>query len=135
MSKKQQAERGTRRGRPKMRSTVEHIEPDITVIKLFGDLDAAEMSATRELLLGEVVLPNRAVLVDLSEVPFIDSSGISLLVSANREAETSSGHLALVAPTDAVREVLELERTAPALRIADDVGDAVLEWTQEVSTP
>ena len=117
-----------------MRSTVEHIEPDITVIKLLGELDVSQALEVRETVLPEVVLPDRAVLVDLSEVPFIDSSGISLLVGANREAEASSSHFVVVAPSDACRYVLELTRTDRILRIAEDVGSAVSDWTQEVSS-
>ena len=50
------------------------------------------------------------LLVDLSEVRFIDSSGLGALVSGFKNAVTSKGHLALSGFQDQVRSMFELTR-------------------------
>ena len=66
------------------------VEPGPTaVVRPHGDVDANCATALRETLLPQVQAGD--VVLDLSDVGFIDSSGVSVLVRAHRTA-VAAGH-------------------------------------------
>lgn len=48
------------------------------------------------------------IAVDLSNVDFIDSTGLAALISGRKQATEASGALVLVAPTDPVKRALSV---------------------------
>jgi anti-sigma B factor antagonist len=74
--------------------------------------------------------PPRLV-VDLSDVGFVDSAGIGLLVTAHRRAEQSGGRLVLTGVNDVVAHVLALTRTDRLLSISPSMEQAVTATTAE----
>lgn len=48
------------------------------------------------------------VLLDLSEVTFMDSTGVTRLLLARRSARAAGGHLALIAPSRPVKRLLSI---------------------------
>jgi len=82
------------------------------------------VQARREL--QEVLAEGRVLLAfDLSAVEFVDSSGLSVLVTAVKKARSAGGDVALVALSDSVRSLIELTRLQSAFSIFDDVDAAV----------
>lgn len=70
---------------------------------------------------------NASVGVVLSEVSYIDSSGIAALVEGFQNARSNGKVFALVAVSDAVRAVLELarlDRVFPIVADVDSMPDA-----------
>ena len=61
---------------------------------------------------------------DLSGVDFVDSSGLSVLVTAVKRARSEGGDVALVSLSDPVRSLIELTRLQSAFSIFDDVDSA-----------
>jgi anti-anti-sigma factor len=55
------------------------------------------------------------LIIDLTKLAFIDSTGLSAILRANRKLE--KGHLVLRQPTPMVRQVLEITGLTGALRI------------------
>jgi anti-anti-sigma factor len=100
------------------------------VIALAGELDLAtssELATKLEELAGQ---PHRPVIVDLSHLTFLDSSGIALLVAESRRRVDSGGRLVLAGPTGEVRRVLEIARISEVVAVepsvessSPDVGD------------
>ena len=80
-----------------------------SIVVLKGDVDLESSPAAREVLLKSVDGADR-VLVDLSSVTYIDSSGVASLVEALQAAKRNGGRFALVAASDPTRRVLELAR-------------------------
>jgi len=80
-----------------------------SIVVLKGDVDLESSPAAREILLKSVDGAGR-VLVDLSSVTYIDSSGVASLVEALQSAKRNGGKFALVAASDPTRRVLELAR-------------------------
>jgi anti-sigma B factor antagonist len=81
----------------------------VSIVVLKGDVDLESSPAAREILLKSVDGAG-TVLVDLSSVTYIDSSGVASLVEALQTAKRNGGKLALVAASDPTRRVLELAR-------------------------
>ncbi|MAF96547.1 MAG: anti-anti-sigma factor [Rhodospirillaceae bacterium] len=98
-------------------------EGEIVVVTLKGDIDLKDSSRMRQNLL-DVPGDARAVIVDLSGVAMIDSSGIASLLEGFQEARKKGKDFVLAAPGDPVMRVLKLARLDTVFRIADDVTAA-----------
>ncbi|MDD3518991.1 MAG: STAS domain-containing protein [Chromatiales bacterium] len=97
---------------------------DVTVIALGGDVDLETSPKARELLLA-AVKDSRRVLVDLSGVSYIDSSGVATLVEALQTARKQRGELALAAVSESARRVFELARLDKVFTIHATVAEGL----------
>ena len=91
---------------------------DVTVVALAGRLDLA---GTEELDLRftvAVTTRRRPTIVDLSEVTFLASLGMRMLISAARTLRLSGSPLVLMNPQDRVRDALEAAELLDLLPIA-----------------
>jgi len=88
---------------------IETASQGCTVLKIRGELDIANAPDLRErlLLILDRSAPSRLIL-DLSGLEFIDSSGTSVLVNTERRARLLGWTFVLVAPHRAVSRVLEI---------------------------
>ena len=99
-------------------------EADAVVAAFSGDVDLESSPRARELLLG-LVRGGRKVLVDLSAVDYIDSSGVASLIEAFQAARRGGTGFALVAPNPAALRVLQLARLDRVFTIHPTLGDAL----------
>ena len=97
---------------------------DAVIAALAGDVDLESSPRARALLL-ELVQGGRRVLVDLSAVSYLDSSGVASLIEAYQLARKRGAGFALVAPTPAARRVLELARLDRVFTIHAALADAL----------
>ena len=84
-------------------------EGETLVVALAGEIDLEHSPKAREVLL-ECVGRSRPILVDLSGVEYIESSGVASLVEAFQRAKKAGQGFALVAVNEAPRRVLQLAR-------------------------
>ncbi|MFD1374551.1 STAS domain-containing protein [Actinoplanes sichuanensis] len=82
-------------------------EADTLVVALAGECDLRSRDEMTSALL-DAVRSSRTVTVDLSDVGFLDSSGLHALVTAHQEALELSGVLYVVNATGTVATVLEI---------------------------
>jgi anti-sigma B factor antagonist len=68
---------------------------------------------------------SRTVVLDLSQVPDINSEGIGFLVMCLATAQQAGAQLRLAAPTEQVREALAVTRLDPVFTIFDTVESAL----------
>ncbi len=87
------------------------------MLRLIGELDLAA-APTLEKELSKVAVAERLV-VDLRELEFIDSTGLSVLVKANRRAQEAGRHFGLVRGGAQVQRLLSLTGLTDRLTIAD----------------
>ncbi len=73
-----------------------------------GELDIATAPALADQLRGLLADGTCRLTVDLSEMTFIDSTGLATLVWALRAAREGDGDIVLHAPQRCVRKVLEI---------------------------
>jgi len=93
------------------------------VVQLSGSVDLEHSPGVRRRLL-DAVEKARRLLIDLSEVTYIDSSGIACLVEALQTARSRNGDLALVAVSVQAMRVLELARLDMVFSIHEDLAAA-----------
>jgi anti-sigma B factor antagonist len=71
----------------------------INVVEPHGDLDLASAPALKRRLRTAMEHERKLVLVDLTDVTYIDSSGVAALVFAYLRLRSSGGRFAVVAPS------------------------------------
>lgn len=91
-----------------------------TLIRLRGEVDLSWSQQVRQAVL-EALTTSQRVGVVLSEVSYIDSSGIAALVEGFQNARSKGSGFALVAVSDSVRAVLELARLDRVFPIVADI--------------
>lgn len=94
------------------------------VVRLAGNIDLEHSPGIRKTLLNAVAARIN-VFVDLSEVTYIDSSGIACLVEALQTARNHGANLGLVAVSRQAMRVLELARLDMVFSIHDDLASAL----------
>jgi anti-anti-sigma factor len=82
----------------------------VAVIALNGELDLAGAAALEHELARVEAESLDAVVLDLREVSFMDSSGLRLIAVASQDAEERCRRLALVPGSDQVMRVFEITR-------------------------
>ena len=88
------------------------------LIHPLGDIDMHESPKLRAVVLTEMKKKPKAVIVDLSQVGFIDSSGIATLVETLKEAKTIGASLSLCGMSEKILDVFELARLDKVFKIA-----------------
>jgi anti-sigma B factor antagonist len=78
------------------------------VLPITGDLDAAGATAVQKRLLGLTLRPGDLLLLDLSALDFMDSTGIRLILQAREHALRHGARFAVVRGPEAVMRILEL---------------------------
>lgn len=97
---------------------------DAAVVTLSGDVDLESSPRVRSALL-ECVKSNPSVVVDMSGVDYIDSSGVASLVEAFQTARKNGTRFVLAKVSDAALRVLELARLDKVFAIVPEVSDGL----------
>jgi len=99
-------------------------EGGAVIVALEGDVDLQSSPDARKVLL-ECVGRKKPVLVDLSGVGYIDSSGVASLVESLQTARKSGSSLILVAVSEGALRVLQLARLDKVFTICDSIEDGL----------
>jgi anti-sigma B factor antagonist len=97
---------------------------DGVIMRPLGEIDLSCAAALRQQL-GQVQDSRPARLViDLSGVPYMDSSGVATLVEAMQIARRTGSKLVLAALQEKVRSIFEIARLDMVFSIVNSVDDA-----------
>ncbi len=99
-------------------------ENDALIVTLKGDVDLQSSPEARTILL-DCVGKKKSVLVDLSGVGYIDSSGVASLVESLQTARKLGTNVILVAVSEGALRVLQLARLDKVFTICDTVEDGL----------
>jgi anti-sigma B factor antagonist len=86
------------------------------VVQLQGDVDLSKSPAARKVIL-HCLKKMQHVMVDLSAVDYIDSSGVASLVEGFQYARSNNLEFGLVGVSDAAMKVLHLARLDQVFKI------------------
>lgn len=90
-----------------MEAVTEALEPDDRVVVSLVEVDFANCDELEAQLRGASDGADRRLVVDLSAVTFIDSSGMRVLIVIDRDLRSRGGALVLANLTRAVRSALD----------------------------
>lgn len=94
------------------------------IVGFSGDVDLQSSPEARKILL-ECVGRKMPVLVDLSNVNYIDTSGIASLVESLQTARKGGCELVLVSVSEAAMRVLELARLDKVFTVCGSIEDGL----------
>jgi anti-sigma B factor antagonist len=97
---------------------------DISIIDCSGDVDLYTSTHLRQALLAEMQSGTRNVLVNMSDVAYIDSSGIATLVEGLQRSRQTQTRLGLFGLRGNTRSVLELARLDKVFNLFENEQEA-----------
>jgi len=101
--------------------------PDqIPIIHLKGEIDLHTCGAFRDTLRELIEGKHYDIVVDLAEVPYLDSAALGVLVDAVRRVREHNGSISLVATTPFVRRAFEITRLVKIFSLYDDLDTALV---------
>src|SRR6202046_5561191 len=98
----------------------------VTIFDLSGDIDFANSPELRQSVLREFKenRPQRVV-INLSEVHYIDSSGVASLVEGLRASRDLGSRFILFGLSTGVREVMQLSKLVRIFEICENEEEAI----------
>jgi anti-anti-sigma factor len=103
----------------------EAVDDTTHVVSLRGEIDAATAPRLGSCLFGLADEGKRAVVVDLSEVTFMDSTGIGVLLNALRHFGSRHGQMVVVCPGQNVRRALEITGVSSIISVFESRDKAL----------
>ncbi len=94
-------------------------EGDVHTLRLSGELDLATAAGVQRELEHVEATDAESIVLDLSELTFMDSTGVRLLVTAHARARADSNRLTLLRGGRAVQRILQLSGVEALLPFAD----------------
>ncbi|MDQ0402003.1 STAS domain-containing protein [Streptomyces sp. NBC_01723] len=98
---------------------------EIALLKVAGYLDVDTATELQHHLANQLHHGRRHFLLDLSEVPFMDSSGMNIILRVYQEARELPGSVHIIAPAPAVRRVLDLTGVSITVPVSESTEEAL----------
>ena len=98
---------------------------EVTIIDCTGDVDLYSSPALREVLLEKIGCASASVLLNMTGVSYMDSSGIAMLVEALQLSRQSKARFGLYGLRSNARSVLELARLHKVFNLFEDEPEAL----------
>jgi anti-sigma B factor antagonist len=99
------------------------------VVAVHGDVDVHSAPHLRDRLIAAIDAGSTAVVVDLTDVAFIDSTGLGALVAARNHAEERQASLRLVCSSERLLKLFRITGLHEVFAIFDSVARAVAAGT------
>jgi anti-anti-sigma factor len=100
-------------------------QPRGAVVRLRGACTMEVSAQIGERLVALASEPIHLVVLDMSALDFIESTGLGGIVAGYVRARRNQGEVRVVAPPDAIRDLLELTRLTQLLRVFETIDDAL----------
>jgi anti-sigma B factor antagonist len=97
-----------------------------TVVAVGGEIDLATQGELKSVLYDLIVAGRVHLVLDLSEVDFLDSTGIGALIGARRRVHAFQGSLTLVCPQESVMKIFTITGLEKVFDIVPTVDSALV---------
>ena len=91
-------------------------------VALVGELDLSTVAKVQEELRRVEASAPATVVVDLSKLTFLDSTGLRCIVTADERARADGRRIVIVRGPDAVQRVFAITRLEERLEMVDDAA-------------
>ncbi len=102
-----------------MKLSINHVD-NICYFTLVGDIDSLSAGLIKEKLQGQIEARYFNFIVDLTQVKFMDSAGLGVLVSGLKTCNKNGGDLLLVGAGENVRELFRITRLDTVFKLFPD---------------
>ena len=98
----------------------------VTILDVSGNIDMSNSPQVRQALLREIRKNNvTRLVVNLTDVQYIDSSGVASLVEGLQKSREQGLRFGLFGLSDSAREVMKLSRLLKLFEIYDNEDQAI----------
>ena len=105
-------------------------EQGVSILVLSGQLTTPSDREFREALDTLIDSGRTRILLDLTELDYMDSSGIGELVAGYRTIQRLGGALKILKPSKRIQDSLELTQLLPIFEIYEDAQQAVASYAK-----
>jgi anti-sigma B factor antagonist len=106
------------------RSVEESVDDETQLVQIYGDVDLKTARSFRAALDEAAQDGKRRLIVDMSEVPFMDSSGLAALIGAQKAFKDHT-RLVVVCP-DNLRRIFEVTRLDSIVSVVSTLPEALV---------
>jgi anti-sigma B factor antagonist len=106
---------------------IEAKQNDITIIALTGRLDTLSSSSLEDKLLDTINKNQSKIIIDFSQLDFISSSGLRVLLTAGKQMKSAQGRLVLCSLKDHVKEVFDVAGFSMLFKMFSSQEDSIKE--------
>jgi anti-sigma B factor antagonist len=100
-------------------------DQEIDIVEIAGRLTLVDVAQAREKLKEIAQQGAGKMIIDLSATTFMDSGGLSVLISAYKAVQSRNGRLVLAAPSASIQSLIELTRLQHIFEIFQTTEAAV----------
>ena len=118
---------------PQLQVTEDDVDDQTHVLALRGELDVATVPRLAEPLREALAAGKTAVVIDLGELTFLDSTGLMVLLNGLRRVVRQGGNLAIVCTNPTVLRLFDITGTATTFTVVDSRERALAEARGEDS--
>ncbi|MFF8669883.1 STAS domain-containing protein [Streptomyces sp. NPDC015242] len=104
---------------------VELPRENVALFTVDGYLDVDTATEFQAHLANQLHHGRRHFLLDLSSVPFMDSSGMNIILRVYQETRGNAGSVHVISPTPAVGRILDLTGVSITVPISETVEEAL----------
>lgn len=98
---------------------------DAALLTIEGDLDIDTATELQHHVANQLHHGRRHFLLDVSSVPFMDSSGMNIILRVYQEVRQISGGVYVISPTPAVRRILDLTGVSLTVQTVESTEEAL----------
>lgn len=98
---------------------------DVTITRPEDNLEASNSSAAKQFLVETLEQGSGKMVVDLTDLKFVDSSGLGALIAALKTAQAKGGDVRLCCLSSSVQTIFELTRLNRVFTMFDSADEAV----------
>ncbi len=109
---------------PSLQIDIETIESSVVIAPL-GDIDLSKSTELRNAIRPLIETKPNKIIVDLSDVPYMDSSGVATLIEGLQLANQADILFVLCELSDGVQSIIELSRLDQIFTILDSRDEAL----------
>ena len=99
-----------------------HADGDVATLTLTGEFDLAGVQQFQEVIAKVEADHPKTLVIDMSSLAFMDSSGLRALVMADERAQAAKRRLAIIPGPPQVRRVFEITQLEQRLDLVDDAS-------------
>ena len=104
---------------PQLLVTEEDIDDQTHVLALRGELDVATVPRLADPLREAIAAGKTAVVIDLGELTFLDSTGLMVLLNGLRRVVRQGGNLVIVCTNPTVLRLFDITGTASTFTVVN----------------
>ena len=108
-----------------MQATVTDHRPDVAVLRLTGELDADTAMTLHAMLADLLIRPIPRIVVDLADLKFCDSVGLSAFITSKQVIAARGGWLSFAGANPFLSQLMETVGLSRYFAIFPEVDDAI----------